>query len=387
MKCPPLRGSWDPATSNTFYAALLSSIVGLLLFRRLGSFPGVTSFGQVVPSVAGPYLGALVTILALRLEYSRPLLFLSAILAAILFYSLWVYCRRRCAPTICLLPGTEFSSPHSAIVPAGLRAHPRSLGSNPIVVADLHSDLTPEWESYILNSVLSGVPVYHAKQLQESLSGRVEIAHLSENSFGSLIPNQLYLRTKRGVDLAICLVLLPFLAIAFLAISLVIKADSKGSVFFLQERMGFRGQTFNVVKFRTMHESSTIPVARDNARTQDNDPRVTRVGRYLRRFRLDELPQAINVLRGEMSWIGPRPEACALADWYHEEIPFYGYRHMVRPGITGWAQVHQGHVHDVDAVRRKLQYDFYYIKYFSAWLDCLIVLRTFRTLIFGNGAR
>jgi lipopolysaccharide/colanic/teichoic acid biosynthesis glycosyltransferase len=136
-----------------------------------------------------------------------------------------------------------------------------------------------------------------------------------------------------------------------------------------------------------MHHGPIVGSLRESAKTLDRDPRITRVGRILRRYRLDELPQVINILRGEMSWIGPRPEARELSDWYHSEIPFYGYRHIVRPGITGWAQVHQGHVHDVNAVVEKLQFDFYYIKYFSAWLDLLIVLRTVRTLLVGNGAK
>src|SRR3546814_15010715 len=103
--------------------------------------------------------------------------------------------------------------------------------------------------------------------------------------------------------------------------------------------------------------------------------------RFLRQSRLDELPQIINVLKGEMSWIGPRPEAEVLSQWYEAEIPFYRYRHIVRPGMSGWAQVNQGHVVEVGAVRDKLYYDFYYIKHFSPWIDILIVARTIRTVL------
>jgi lipopolysaccharide/colanic/teichoic acid biosynthesis glycosyltransferase len=127
--------------------------------------------------------------------------------------------------------------------------------------------------------------------------------------------------------------------------------------------------------------------SRLEAMTQPNDDRVTRLGRLLRRSRIDELPQLINILRGEMSLIGPRPEAVPLAQWYEAELPFYHYRHLVRPGITGWAQVSQGHVTTVDEVRGKLQYDFYYIKHLSFWLDLLIVFRTVRIVCTGFGAR
>src|SRR5690606_35231499 len=121
--------------------------------------------------------------------------------------------------------------------------------------------------------------------------------------------------------------------------------------------------------------------------TRDDDRRIPRVGRFLRKSRLDELPQLINVLKGEMSWIGPRPEALVLSQWYEREIPFYPYRHVVRPGISGWAQVHQGHVADVEDVTDKLHFDFYYIKHFSLWIDLIIVGRTIKTMLTGFGAR
>jgi lipopolysaccharide/colanic/teichoic acid biosynthesis glycosyltransferase len=125
----------------------------------------------------------------------------------------------------------------------------------------------------------------------------------------------------------------------------------------------------------------------DSQMTQDRDPRITRLGHFLRKSRIDELPQIINILRGEMSWIGPRPEAVHLSEWYAKNIPFYRYRHLVRPGITGWAQVNQGHVTTLDDADLKLQYDFFYVKNFSLWLDILVLLRTVRVVTSGDGAR
>jgi lipopolysaccharide/colanic/teichoic acid biosynthesis glycosyltransferase len=171
-----------------------------------------------------------------------------------------------------------------------------------------------------------------------------------------------------------------------LAIAAAIRLDGDGPIIFSQQRVGYGGRRIIVYKFRTMH-SAPASGDRRAAITADDDERVTRAGRRLRKLRLDELPQIFNIIRGEMSWIGPRPEVEVLSAWYTNELPFYRYRHVVKPGISGWAQVNQGHVAEVDEVHRKLQYDFYYIKYFSPWLDLLILLRTIKTMLTGFGSR
>ena len=168
------------------------------------------------------------------------------------------------------------------------------------------------------------------------------------------------------------------------AAALAIRLTSPGPALFRQTRVGFRGETFNMLKLRTMYVDAE---ARGNGFTVDNDPRVTRIGWWLRKFRIDEFPQIVNIFTGDMSWIGPRPEAEKLSAWYASEIPFYSYRHVVRPGITGWAQVNQGNVAEVEAATYKLHYDFYYIKNFSPWLDALIVAKTVRTMLTGFGSR
>ena len=142
-----------------------------------------------------------------------------------------------------------------------------------------------------------------------------------------------------------------------------------------------------MTKFRTMQVAGDVEDDRRAAMTDDGDVRITRLGAFLRRSRIDELPQVWNILKGEMSWIGPRPEAEVLSAWYTGDVPFYRYRHVVRPGISGWAQVNQGHVAEVDDIHLKLQYDFFYIKYFSPWLDVLIVFRTVRTMLTGFGSK
>ena len=254
------------------------------------------------------------------------------------------------------------------------------------IVADFSADLPDEWEAFLADAALDGRIVYQVKQLTESLTGRVELDHLSENSFGSLVPARGYFYLKSAVDFLAALVMLPFALPILAACAIAIRLESKGPVVFRQRRLGHAGTTFTVYKFRTMRAVTTAD-ERLAAMTSSDDERITRVGRTLRKLRLDELPQIFNILKWQMSWIGPRPEAEVLSVWYTSEIPFYRYRHVVKPGISGWAQVNQGHVAEVDEVHRKLQYDFYYIKYFSPWLDMLILFKTIKTMLSGFGAR
>ena len=171
------------------------------------------------------------------------------------------------------------------------------------------------------------------------------------------MPGLAYQKVKRALDLTLCisllLIIMPLIAVCAIAI----KWDGWGKVFFRQRRMGFRGEEFDVLKLRTMsggHNGED----RELSITRPGYARVTRVGAFLRRTRLDELPQVVNILRGEMSWIGPRPEADGLSEWYETKIPFYRYRHIVRPSISGWAQVNQGHVSEVSEVDENLKHDF-----------------------------
>jgi lipopolysaccharide/colanic/teichoic acid biosynthesis glycosyltransferase len=261
------------------------------------------------------------------------------------------------------------------------------------VAADFRHDHSDAWEARLADFTLAGIPVYHSKDLYESLTGRADLEHLSENNFGALGPLRPLLGMKLVIDWLIAapaiVALLPLLAI----VAVAIRIDSPGAVFFRQVRVGYRGREFRVFKFRTMRAAgeSREPQRPDRTPqvdgfiTRENDVRITRLGRFLRRTRIDELPQILNILRGEMSWIGPRPEAARLSEWYRSEIPFYRYRHVVRPGITGWAQVNQGHVAEIADIRTKLQYDFYYIRNFSVWLDLLIIMKTVKTVFTGFG--
>jgi lipopolysaccharide/colanic/teichoic acid biosynthesis glycosyltransferase len=345
----------------------------------------VEARAYIFPAFAMSYGVLLLGLVLLRLDYSRYQLLSSFVIAVIWFYWVFFISRRSLRPRLAIVPGgRNFGLDQMERIDLLPLKDPRlkGLGADAIV-ADLHSNLPPRWESFIARAALRGIPVYHAKQIAESLTGKVEVEHLSENTFGSVIPSLVYTSTKRFLDLAgVAICGLPFLLVIGLA-AIAIKLDSEGSIFFAQARVGYRGRVFAMIKLRTMQMGE----AKQSHFTRDGDPRVTRVGAFLRKYRIDELPQIWNILKGEMSFIGPRPESLPLAAAYEAAIPFYNYRHIVRPGITGWAQVNQGNVAQVEAATNKLHYDFYYIKHFSPWLDALIVAKTISTIITGFGAK
>lgn len=380
------------STVNTAIGSTAAFFIGVFLFRRVLTFPGVGILSYVLPAVAASYGVLLASFFVLRLEYSRLNFTISFVLAAIFFFWIGAYLRRHRGQRFYLVPSesTQLISLINGVDWVYLKNPQLPQDRSPVLIADLRADLGADWERMIADAAVSGCPVYHVKQVSESLTGRVEIEHLSENSFGSLLPNLSYRKLKRLGDITTSVLLLPFLLLPGFLVALLIKLDSSGPVFFKQRRRGYRGEVFEVIKFRTMIHRKPLndhAFEREESITRTKDVRVTRVGRFLRRSRIDELPQILNIIRGEMSWIGPRPEALSLSEWYMSELPFYTYRHIVRPGITGWAQVNQGHVADLGEVLEKLHYDFYYIKNFSAWLDLLILGRTIAIVLSGHGAK
>ncbi|RWC25165.1 MAG: polyprenyl glycosylphosphotransferase [Mesorhizobium sp.] len=373
----------------TILAAFIAHTSGYFLYKRIGNFPGVAAAGYILPTFALTYGLVFVTIFFFRFDYSRFQAAASFTQSTLWYFGLSLATRRLDSFRLAIIPGGDVYRLESIPDVQWHRVHsPETVVEDASgVVADLRADLSEEWERYIADRALSGTPVYHVKQITESLTGRVEIEHLSENTLGSLNPNHAYLKMKQAIDWVSALFILIVFSPLFLFVALAIKLDSAGPALFRQKRMGYRGNIYEVYKFRTMKLSASVGDEKEEAITKTGDERITRLGQFLRKSRIDELPQALNILRGEMSWIGPRPEALVLSKWYEAELPFYRYRHIVRPGITGWAQVNQGHVAAVDDVLEKLHYDFYYIKNFSPWLDVLIVFRTIRTMLTGFGAR
>jgi len=258
---------------------------------------------------------------------------------------------------------------------------------NKIVVA-LHDRRGKLPVEALLTCKLRGVDVEEGTTFYEQLSGKILLENLRPSwiifSSGFVVSPLMQL-LKRLVDILLSGVGLVLAAPLIPVIALLIKIDSRGSVFFTQERVGQNGQLFVLIKFRSMQadaESATGPVY-----ANVGDYRVTRVGRLLRTTRLDELPQLLNVLRGDMSFVGPRPERPYFFEQFEKEIPYYGQRWSVKPGITGWAQVSYPYGSTLEDAIEKLRLDLYYIKNMSLFLDLFIILKTVKIVLLGQGAR
>jgi sugar transferase (PEP-CTERM system associated) len=239
----------------------------------------------------------------------------------------------------------------------------------------------------LLNLRLRGVVIEDASLLMERLSAKLPLDGLNPSSLiftdgfkvkaSQQIVRRLVSITVSLVALAICLPFIPFIILA-------VRFSSPGPIFFRQTRVGLRGRLFGVVKFRTMRQDAETQGA---VWATKNDPRVTPLGRFMRKTRIDEIPQLWNVLCGEMGFVGPRPERPEFVQWLTTAIPFYDLRHLIRPGITGWAQVRYQYGASLEETKQKLEYDLYYVKHLSLGLDLLIMFETIKTIVLRRGAQ
>ena len=390
LRGPVLAGTMTEAASlNTLVGNLVAIVIAFWMRLSIETYPGIRRSYVIFPAALTGHGLVLTWFVLTRYPYDRVALALGFFLHVFWLYLLYVYAERRIRRRYAVVPFGNIDRLFKMDQIEWLSlSRPRLHDARncTAIVADFSAALPDEWEAFLADAALDGRIVYQVKQLWESLSGRVDIEQLSENSFGSLVPMRGYFYLKSVIDFVAAVSILPLALPLMAIIAVAIRMEGPGPIFFRQQRVGHAGKHITVYKFRTMRQVD-VEDERRAAMTSADDDRITRVGRVLRNLRLDELPQIINILKWEMSWIGPRPEAEVLSRWYTADIPFYRYRHVVKPGISGWAQVNQGHVADVDQVHEKLHYDFYYIKYFSPWLDVLIVFRTIKTMLTGWGAR
>jgi exopolysaccharide biosynthesis polyprenyl glycosylphosphotransferase len=281
------------------------------------------------------------------------------------------------------------NSPGSPIVQGNLAAKLNNLGNrySGIILAERASSLSTQLLERLVHAQFQETRVYTLESFYETQWRYLPLGIIDpfwplQTGF-QLARTSPYHYLKRLFDIIASATALVVCAPLFMLVSLLIWAEDGSPVFFRQERVGRGGRRFILFKFRTMRQRGDQP--EEDIYTREGDRRVTSVGRWLRKLRLDELPQLWNALKGDISLIGPRPEWSRCAERYQQTIPFYHFRHLVKPGITGWAQVNYPYGEsDKDAVE-KLKYDLYYIRHYSLKLDAMIVLKTLYTMLFGKG--
>ena len=258
------------------------------------------------------------------------------------------------------------------------------LGIEAIVLRESNRDLPPGTLEKLVRLYFSGVPTYTLELFHEVYWHKIPLYRINptwlfQEGF-SIAREPVFERLKRASDIFLSVVGLVLAAPLVALLAVAIFAEDRGGVFFTQSRVGRNGVRFRAVKLRTMRAGGGGALY-----TQPGDARITKIGRWLRASRLDEVPQLWNVLLGDMSLIGPRAEWDRLVEEYERQIPSYYFRHLVKPGMTGWAQVNYTYGANLDDTIHKLEYDLYYIRHFSFLLDASIVLKTIHVMLLGKG--
>ena len=253
------------------------------------------------------------------------------------------------------------------------------------LAVDLRAVLSESMAQYVSSASIAGTHMRAFVNVYEEHTGRIPMVHLAEGwELSQPVARSSYAPFKRILDVFVVALTLPIWILVSVVVGIIVRLDSGGPVLYSQERVGRDGRIFTLTKFRTMVDGAE---AMGPVFAAEDDPRITRVGRFLRKSRLDEFPQLWSVLKGDMSLIGPRPERPVFVEEYRREIPFYGSRLLVRPGVTGWAQVNYGYADHLAEAVEKLTYDLFYIKHSSFWLDLQILGRSVWTVLTGSGAR
>ncbi len=286
--------------------------------------------------------------------------------------------------------GQPIAGPGSPIVEFDIATKMERLDKNysGVILADRVDRMQPDLLERLVRTQFHSTRVYTLESFYEAHWRYVPVQALDpfwplQTGF-QLARNSPYHYVKRLFDIALSALLLVICSPLLLVVATVVWAGSGRPVLFRQPRVGRENRIFSMLKLRTMHVDASDAEEAD-IYTREGDPRVTTVGRWLRKLRLDELPQLWNVLRGDMSLIGPRAEWIKCAERYEQKIPFYHFRHLVKPGITGWAQVNYPYGESDEDALEKLKYDLYYIRHYSLKLDAMIVLKTVYTVLFGKG--
>ncbi|MFO7300416.1 MAG: sugar transferase [Actinomycetes bacterium] len=391
---------WEVVDAWPLLGLMTLSMVLMSVLTGWMSGPGVPrpTYGRMAVIAVGTWLMTSALIVALRVEYfSRPLIGLS-LLFWLVPATLHRIVRRRRPWTERIAVITRekqladelLESPHAEVIwviPPDFVGDLELPERDVTIAVDMGSVLSERMAQFVSSCDVAGYRIRAFSSIYEEHTGRVPLVHVAEGWEISLplLEVARWLPGKRLADIVFTVLTSPIWIPVALLVALYVRiADPSGPVLFKQERVGLEGQTFTMYKFRTMR-----PDAEDNGPSfaRPDDPRLIRGGAFLRKSRLDELPQLINVLKGDMSLVGPRAEQVPFAREFRKQIPFYDHRHLVRPGITGWAQVNYGYADDEADTVEKLTYDLYYIKHMSPVLDMKVLWKSIWTVLTGAGAQ
>jgi lipopolysaccharide/colanic/teichoic acid biosynthesis glycosyltransferase len=392
-----VRGSVFPLLGSLFTGLAIGSYITM---RSWGTGVPRPSYGRAVTIATTTLSVTALAIVFLRSEnfyFSRLFIGVSIATMFLLGLAHRAYARSRpwTEPMVLISGEKELmdaitESPHAKVIATFDPLSPEGPGPmDPGVslVVDLRALLSEQMAQFVSSSSLAGYQIRSLVSVYEEHTGRMAIVHLAEGwELRTPVESRqgLYPTLKRLVDVGFTAVMAPaWLALAML-VGAGVKFSSGGPVMFSQPRVGQGGKVFTIHKFRTMDPDAE----KDGPQlATEDDARITRIGRYLRKFRLDELPQLWNVLKGDLSLVGPRPEQPVFVEQFIQSIPFYNDRHLIRPGITGWAQVNYGYADDEADTIEKLTYDLYYVKNASPWLDIHIFGKSIWTVLSGFGAQ
>jgi exopolysaccharide biosynthesis polyprenyl glycosylphosphotransferase len=379
-------------------AFMLGGAIVMSLITAGTSGPGVPrpSYGRAVGIVLGTFAITSLLVLVTRVYFSRSLLaYTFALWGAGCIVQRIIRRRRPWTEDLVLLTAEKkladdlVVAPHSnvlAVIDPQTEDDLEPFPSGATIAVDLRALLAERVAQYVSSCDIAGYNVRPLASVYEEHTGRVTLVHLAEGWEIStpMLRTVPYLPGKRAFDLIATILTLPIWLLLGAGVALAVKLSSPGPIIFRQPRVGKEDRPFTMYKFRTM----TADAEDDGPQfAAENDQRLVRGGGFLRKSRLDELPQLWNVLKGEMSLVGPRAEQVAFVAQFKRAIPFYAHRHLVRPGLTGWAQVNYRYADDTADTVEKLTYDLYYIKHMSPVLDLQILWRSLWTVLSGAGAR
>ena len=386
-----------PSSIWPFLAMLVAggTIGSYLSARAWGKTAPRPTYGRAVAIVGFASAFTAVGLVLTRVYWSRPMFAITIVVWLGLALTHRAALRRRpwSEPMVIITGEKQLAedirnTPHAdviAVFERGEEPPAEPLDDGVSVVVDLRTVLSESMAQYVSSASIAGYRVRSLSEAYEEHTGRIPMVHLAEGwELVQPVARSSYAPVKQAVDVVLTVITAPLWLFLGAVVWGVVKLDSPGPVLYHQKRTGRNDKLFTLHKFRTMVIDAEEGGPRFAAL---DDPRITRVGCFLRKSRLDEIPQLWNVLRGDLSIVGPRPERPVFVEEYERSIPFYGSRHLIRPGVTGWAQVNYGYADDEADTVEKLTYDLYYVKHQSVWLDLHILGLSIWTVLTGFGAR